>query len=64
MLIFRFIILFWVATRIGLNALILKKHISFPTLHTAAHSVLAPVSLRTLHPPITQTALTGQLTHA
>ena len=36
MLIFRFIILFWVTTRIGLQALVLQKHIGFLKLSSAA----------------------------
>ena len=36
MLIFRFIVLFLVTIRIGLHALVLKNHISFPVLSSAA----------------------------
>ena len=47
MLIFSFIILFWVTIRIGLNAWVLTKHISFLTLSSAASldspSVLNPL---------------------
>ena len=41
-------VLFWATTRIGLHALMLKKHIGFFILSTAAalYSVKAPVSLK------------------
>ena len=45
MLIFRYIILFWVITRIGLHASVLKKHILFPHTVQSCSSVFT-VSLK------------------
>ena len=42
--IFRFIVLFWVSTRIGLHALMLRKHASFLCF-------LCPVLQRCVPPP-------------
>ena len=66
MLIFRFIISFWVTSRIFLQAMILSFLVQcfnseFPLCLN--RSVLAPFSLR--HTPLnTQSALIGQLAHA
>ena len=61
--IFRFIIVFWVPTRIGLHVLMLKKHTFSHRVQCCStvlyekkralflkHSVYAPVSLRTAPP--------------
>ena len=46
MLIFRFIILLWIANLISLCALMLKKHLNYLILLGLKRSVLALVSLR------------------
>ena len=71
MLILKFLILFWVATRTDLHALMLKKHLVLHTVHCCSsvfppclkHSVLAPVPFNA---PFlnTQSPLIGQLIHA
>ena len=45
MLIFKFIILFWVTTRISLHALSLKKHFSFVILSSFSSAILSPALL-------------------
>ena len=64
-LIYRFIIVFWVTTRTGLHALILKNTsvFSFCPVLQLCISCFSSCLFKALHPEITQYALIGQPTH-
>lgn len=68
MLLFRFIITFFITTRIGLNSLMLKKYFSF-LIPSSAAALYFPLCLKhclrqfKALPLNTKPALTGQLTH-